>query len=153
MIEVADVFRRFAADYLDAHAASMPPSHRRAIEDILACRTAALGGQVWRCDACNAEVFSYHSCVMGEIRNGESAVAVRGTKLLSRVSYSPLRRALEHGDQFVRRPEGPFPEVRRHDRLDGFKLLGRITAGIDFGSCEIAMPQPKRDLSNVLCCL
>ncbi len=62
MLEVADVFRRFAADYLDAHGASMPPSHRRAIEDILDCRTAALGGQVWRCDACNAEVFSYHSC-------------------------------------------------------------------------------------------
>jgi hypothetical protein len=62
MIEVADVFRRFAADYLDAHAASMPPSHRRAIEDILACRTAALGGQVWCCDACGAETFSFHSC-------------------------------------------------------------------------------------------
>src|SRR5271165_6332053 len=62
MLEVADVFRRFAADYLDAHGASMPPSHRRAIEDILDCRTAALGGQVWRCDACNAEMFSYHSC-------------------------------------------------------------------------------------------
>ena len=62
MLEVADVFRRFAADYLDAHGASMPPSHRRAIADILACRTAALGGQVWRCDSCNAEVFSYHSC-------------------------------------------------------------------------------------------
>ena len=61
MLEVADVFRRFAADYLDAHGASMPPSHRRTIEDILDCRTAALGGQVWRCDACNAEVFSYHS--------------------------------------------------------------------------------------------
>ena len=51
MIEVADVFRRFAADYLSAHGASMLPSHRRAIEDILNCRTAALGGQVWRCDA------------------------------------------------------------------------------------------------------
>jgi hypothetical protein len=50
MIEVADVFRRFAADYLLAHGASMLPSHRRAIEDILDCRTAALGGQVWRCD-------------------------------------------------------------------------------------------------------
>jgi hypothetical protein len=62
MIEVADVFRRFAADYLDAHGAAMPPSHRRAIEDILACRTAALGGQVWRCDACGAETFSFHSC-------------------------------------------------------------------------------------------
>jgi Putative transposase/Transposase zinc-binding domain len=62
MIEVADVFRRFAADYLAAHGASMPPSHRRAITDSLDCRTAALGGQVWRCEACNSEVFSYHSC-------------------------------------------------------------------------------------------
>jgi hypothetical protein len=62
MIEVADVFRRFAADYLLAHGASMLPSHRRAIEDILDCRTAALGGQVWRCDACGTEVFSFHSC-------------------------------------------------------------------------------------------
>ena len=62
MIEVADVFRRFAADYLSAHGASMLPSHRRAIDDILACRTAALGGQVWRCGQCDSEVFSYHSC-------------------------------------------------------------------------------------------
>jgi len=62
VIEVADVFRRFAADYVSAHGASMLPSHRRAIEDILDCRTAALGGQVWRCDACGTERFSYHSC-------------------------------------------------------------------------------------------
>ena len=62
MIEVAEVFRRFAADYLSAHGASMPPSHQRAIADILNCRTAALGGQVWRCEACNSEIFSYHSC-------------------------------------------------------------------------------------------
>ncbi|HEY5283452.1 MAG TPA: transposase zinc-binding domain-containing protein [Polyangia bacterium] len=60
MIEVAEVFRRFAADYLNAHGAAMPPSHRRAIEDILACRTAALGGQVWCCDTCGAETFSFH---------------------------------------------------------------------------------------------
>jgi Putative transposase/Transposase zinc-binding domain len=62
MIEVADVFRRFAADYLSAHGASMLPSHRRAIEDILNCRTAALGGQVWRCEKCHTEMFSWHSC-------------------------------------------------------------------------------------------
>src|SRR6266436_2913222 len=67
MIEVADVFRRFADDYLSAHdagkgGASMLPSHRRAITDILACRTEALGGHLWRCDACSAEVYSYHSC-------------------------------------------------------------------------------------------
>lgn len=62
MIEVADVFRRFAEDYLSVHGASMPPSHRRAVADILDCRTAALGGHLWRCDHCSAEVFSYHSC-------------------------------------------------------------------------------------------
>src|ERR1700733_11607887 len=62
MIEVAEVVRRFAADYLSAHGASMLPSHQHAIEDILACRTAALGGQVWRCEQCNTEMFSYHSC-------------------------------------------------------------------------------------------
>ena len=63
MIEVADVFRRFADDYLSAHGGRRCwPSHRRAITDILACRTEALGGHLWRCDQCSAEVFSYHSC-------------------------------------------------------------------------------------------
>jgi hypothetical protein len=45
MIEVADVFRRFAADYLAAHGASLPPSHRRAIEDILRPGVALRGVQ------------------------------------------------------------------------------------------------------------
>ena len=45
-----------------SHGASMLPSHRRAIKDILNCRTAALGGQVWRCDQCDTEMFSWHSC-------------------------------------------------------------------------------------------
>jgi len=62
VIEVADVFRRFADAYLAAHGAAMLPSHRRAITDILACRTAALGGHLWQCDHCSLEVFSYHSC-------------------------------------------------------------------------------------------
>ena len=62
MIEVADVFRRFAGEYLSAHGASMPSSHRRAIADIQACRSETLGGGLWRCDQCAAEVFSYHSC-------------------------------------------------------------------------------------------
>jgi hypothetical protein len=61
MIEVADVFRRFAAGCVSAHGASLLASHWRAIDDILDCRTAALGGQVWRCETCNTEVFSFHS--------------------------------------------------------------------------------------------
>lgn len=62
MIEIADVFRRFADDYLSTYGKSMLPSHHRAITDIQACRTEALGGHLWRCDDCSAEVFSYHSC-------------------------------------------------------------------------------------------
>ena len=62
MVELAEVFGRFAGAYLEAYGPAMPPSHRRAIADIIACRTAALGGHLWRCDHCRAEVFAYHSC-------------------------------------------------------------------------------------------
>ena len=62
MVALSDVFRRFADDYLSAHGASLLASHRRAIADILACRTPALGGHLWRCACCSAEVYSYHSC-------------------------------------------------------------------------------------------
>jgi len=62
VIEGADVFRAFAEDYLSTHGAAMPAWHRRAITDIMSCRTAALGGHLWRCDQCSHEVFSYHSC-------------------------------------------------------------------------------------------
>jgi Zn finger protein HypA/HybF involved in hydrogenase expression len=62
VIEVADIFRRFADPYLAAHGAAMLPSHRRAISDILACRTEDLGGHLWQCNHCAHEVFSYHSC-------------------------------------------------------------------------------------------
>jgi hypothetical protein len=44
VIELADVFRRFADGYLSAHGAAMPASHRRAIADILACENGRRGG-------------------------------------------------------------------------------------------------------------
>jgi hypothetical protein len=62
VVALADVFRRFADDYLSRHGASVLPSHRRAITDILACRTHALGGHLWRCNCCSSEIYSYHSC-------------------------------------------------------------------------------------------
>jgi hypothetical protein len=62
VVELADVLRRFAGAYLAAYGTAMPASHRHAIADIIACRTEALGGHLWRCDHCNAEIFSYHSC-------------------------------------------------------------------------------------------
>ena len=62
MPEVADAFRRFAGGYVAAHAAAMLPSHRRAIADIIACRTEALGGQQWCCNHCGALLHVFHSC-------------------------------------------------------------------------------------------
>jgi hypothetical protein len=62
VVDLADVVRRFADSYLSAYGTTMPSWHRRAIDDIMACRTPELGGQVWCCDACEKEVFSYHSC-------------------------------------------------------------------------------------------
>jgi hypothetical protein len=62
MPELAEVFRRWAEAYQALHGAAMPPSHRRAISDITTCRTAARGGHLWRCAACNQDVYRYHSC-------------------------------------------------------------------------------------------
>jgi catechol 2,3-dioxygenase-like lactoylglutathione lyase family enzyme len=62
MPEVADVFRRFGGGYLAAHGAAMLPSHRRAIADIIACRTEALGGQQWCCNDCGALLHVFYSC-------------------------------------------------------------------------------------------
>jgi hypothetical protein len=61
-LEVADVFRQFGPSYLDAFGARLLPSHRRAIEDILACRTAAMGGHLYRCDDCGKPFYVYHAC-------------------------------------------------------------------------------------------
>ena len=61
-IRVADVVRRFGPAYLARHGGALLPSHRRALRDLAACRTAALGGHVTQCDHCGAEHVVYHSC-------------------------------------------------------------------------------------------
>ncbi|MCF6283749.1 MAG: transposase [Candidatus Hydrogenedentes bacterium] len=61
-IEVADVFRQFAPSYIEAFGKDMLPSHRRAIKDIIACRTQAMGGHVYQCDDCGEHFHVYHGC-------------------------------------------------------------------------------------------
>jgi hypothetical protein len=60
MLEVADIFRA-AGPEVCARLAALP-SQRRAVQAILQCRTAALGGQVYGCAQCGALRYSYHSC-------------------------------------------------------------------------------------------
>jgi hypothetical protein len=59
---VADAVRQFGPAYRARYGAAMPASHRRALRDLTACRTPALGGQVHGCDTCGYEHYVYHSC-------------------------------------------------------------------------------------------
>jgi len=60
MIEMAEIFRLHKEEYLGKYGDRILPSHRRAIDDIIACRTPALGGSFYTCG--KTERYSYHSC-------------------------------------------------------------------------------------------
>ncbi len=62
MPQVTDIFGLHGQEYLDAFGPAMLPSHRRALRDILDCRTEALGGQIYRCTDCASDHYVYHSC-------------------------------------------------------------------------------------------
>lgn len=62
MVELADIFRHAGPAYRQAFAGRIPPSHLRAMEDIVRCRTPALGGSLYACDDCGALDYAYHSC-------------------------------------------------------------------------------------------
>lgn len=64
MVELAEIFRRYGPDYIDRFGTKMPPSHRRAINDIIDCRTEQMGGHLYRCENpdCQHLVYAYHSC-------------------------------------------------------------------------------------------
>jgi hypothetical protein len=62
MPELAEVFARYGPAYLDKYGPVLLPSHRRAMQDILRCRTESMGGQVFCCDRCGRTHYVYHSC-------------------------------------------------------------------------------------------
>ena len=61
-VELADVVRRFGPKYTTRYAGRMMPSQRRALADIAACSTEALGGRRYRCDDCRESFWHYHGC-------------------------------------------------------------------------------------------
>jgi hypothetical protein len=60
--ELATIFRRHGSAYRTVRGQPMVPSHRRAIQDIIRCRTEALGGHVYQCSDCRETEYRYHSC-------------------------------------------------------------------------------------------
>jgi hypothetical protein len=61
-LEVADILRRYGADYRAEHETSLSNAQRRVMQAITACRTAALGGHVEACDSCDHQRIAYNSC-------------------------------------------------------------------------------------------
>ena len=74
-LEVADIFRDFGPAWRDANRGHVSHAQLKVMDAILACRTAALGGFVARCENpdCAHTDISYCSCLMGKFANGESA--------------------------------------------------------------------------------
>ena len=57
---LAEVLRHFGPAYLRTHALSTTLA--RVWRAIVSCRTAALGGELLRCERCGAEAWRWHSC-------------------------------------------------------------------------------------------
>lgn len=62
MPELAEIFARYGPAYLNRYGSAVLPSHRRAMQDIVRCRTEPMGGQVFCCNHCGRHHYVYHSC-------------------------------------------------------------------------------------------
>ena len=59
---LGDVIRRFGAALCQQRGAAMTPAQDAVLSALARCRTAALGGHLYRCDHCGAEHPVYNSC-------------------------------------------------------------------------------------------
>ena len=61
-LEVADIFRAHGPAWRKAQAGHLSLGQLKVMSAVEQCRTAALGGHVLRCDACDHQEISYNSC-------------------------------------------------------------------------------------------
>src|ERR1700682_5343445 len=61
-LEVADVVREHQEEFLAQWGHTVSPQQHKALRDIGACRTPALGGHLEQCDRCGHSVIAYDSC-------------------------------------------------------------------------------------------
>ena len=61
-LELAELLGAHWASYARAHRQHLGAAHYRAVRRVLACRTPALGGRLYRCHGCRKKHFAYHSC-------------------------------------------------------------------------------------------
>jgi hypothetical protein len=129
-LEVADVFRQFGPSYLDAFGDGILPSHRRAIEDILACRTAAMGGHVYRCDDCGQHFYVYHGC---RNRSCPACHTHQTQQWLDARSVELLPCAYYHVTVTV---PAQLRDMLRSNQSDGYRLLMKTAAEAVIALCR-----------------
>jgi Putative transposase/Transposase zinc-binding domain len=61
-LELADILRDYTPAFLQAYGHTTSPEQRRVLQDLVRCRTAALGGHVEQCDGCGYQRVAYNSC-------------------------------------------------------------------------------------------
>ncbi len=61
-MSLADILREHWQDYVRLNAPNLCCAHHRAVRSALACRTAEMGGRLYRCDGCSQFHYAYHSC-------------------------------------------------------------------------------------------
>jgi hypothetical protein len=61
-LTVAEVIRSCRDEFLDQYGTRLTPEQRRALKDLTACRTAALGGHILGCPECGHQQIAYNSC-------------------------------------------------------------------------------------------
>ena len=107
MIELAEILRQHGPAYREKFGGRMPASHLKVMADIEACRTAALGGQVYVCETCSETRYSYPSCTnrhCPKCQNGQAqAWLARQTELLLPVPYFMVTFTLPAGLRAVAR--------------------------------------------------
>ncbi len=62
MVELSDIFSKYRSEYFIKFGSRMLPSHIRAFNDIIECRTENMGGHIEQCDSCDHREYVYHSC-------------------------------------------------------------------------------------------
>src|SRR5256714_10950899 len=60
MLELADIVRAVGPE--ERARVAVLPSQKKGLQAIEQCRTPALGGQLFRCNHCGVDHYSYHSC-------------------------------------------------------------------------------------------
>nr|WP_051978502.1 transposase zinc-binding domain-containing protein [Edaphobacter aggregans] len=61
-LEVADIIRASGSSFFERHASRLAYQHRKVMDAIVRCRTAALGGHRDQCLRCGHQAISYNSC-------------------------------------------------------------------------------------------